>query len=257
MWSQPEGTLRGPEELKLPFCLPPPWAFCRATPLTRSKPPGRRWGEQLRDPRQTSLQGCKRGEVKWRLDLDGVIGGVWSGAPIFTFHLLETRAQSGSLPFTHTTLDPASINGLSKYLMFYSHGKEHTQGIWILVNEINTYKSKSICLKHSQKFAMKGWGFFLARLGDSNSFVRGRCHSLCLGQKPSKTSILGWNVRLPLEKKSFRKSRGQGNESTYVPWHFCRLLKKACQGQHPPHHHFSLYCPNTICPCFEPITEHF
>ena len=107
--------------------------------------PGRRQGEQLRDPRQIGLQGCERGKVEWRLDLDEVIEGVWPGAPICTFHLLDTRAQRSSLLFTHTTLDPASINGLSKYLMFYSHGKEHTQGIWTLVNEINTYKSKSIC----------------------------------------------------------------------------------------------------------------
>ena len=109
---------------------------------------------------------------------------------------------------------------------------------------------------HSQKVTMKGWGFFLARLGD-NSFVRGCCHSLRLGKKPSKTSILGWNVRLPLEKKSFRKSQGQENESTYVLCHFSRLLKKACHSQHAPQHHFSLYCPNTICPCFEPITDTF
>ena len=84
-------------------------------------------------------------------------------------------------------LDPTSINGLSKYLMFYSNGKEHAQGIWTLVNEINTYKFKGICLKHSQNVAMNGWEFFLARIGDSNSFVRGGLHSLCLGKKTSKT----------------------------------------------------------------------
>lgn len=140
-----QGNNQGARGVKASILSLPSLGLLQGHPTAQIQAPGRRRGQQLRDPRQIGLQGCAHGEVKWRLDLDGVIEGVWAGAPIFTFHLLDTSAQRSSLPFTHTMLGPASINGLSKYLMFYSHGKEHTQGIWTLVNEINTYKSKSIC----------------------------------------------------------------------------------------------------------------